>query len=221
MLSLKIEDSAWWDANFPHNQPSQIIGIDEAGYGCLAGSMFVAAVLLKNCPGVLLNDSKKLSAKQREISAKAILEQSLAKVYEVTSSDIDKGNIFELRFDAAKKAALDVLSRLNCKRVTVIMDGNKALNFDESLITGTEVQSLCLVKGDGKSASIAAASILAKHSKDKEMKGLSQLHPGYGFEKHQGYFTNAHFSAVCSNGLLPIHRKTFISEEKWSMIDKF
>ena len=220
--SLQIEDSQWWAEHFPQISDAPIIiGCDEAGFGSLGGNLYVAACarISNTIQDIMLNDSKKLSAKQRETSAAVIRDPAgnwIYDVQEVSPQEIDKGNVSALRFEAAKKAALNVFFRLKTQHAVVIMDGNKAISLDDP-----RLDSLFLIKGDGKSASIAAASILAKTSKDEEMKSLGEQYPGYGFEKHQGYFTAAHFEAVCKLGVLPVHRRSYISEERWLMIEKY
>ena len=183
-----------------------ICGVDEAGRGPLAGSVFAAAVILPfgvDIPG--LNDSKKLSAKTREKLYDIIITTAIA--YEVASADhkeIDKLNILNATFLAMNRA----VNKLSQKPDIVIVDGNqnKGLCF----------LNKCVIGGDGKSASIAAASILAKVSRDRVMADMAKIYPQYGFEKHKGYGTKLHYERLHEYGPSEIHRKTFIRELTWT-----
>ncbi len=176
-----------------------IAGTDEAGRGPLAGPVIAAAVILPfGCELLGLNDSKKLSAKKRdalfdEIKAKAI---SIG-AYSVSAATIDKINIYE----AAKLAMYKALDALGKKADFVLTDAMPL----EHLGIGYEA----IIKGDAKSASIAAASIIAKVTRDRLMEEYDKKYPQYGFASHKGYGTAAHIEALKKYGPCPIHRRTF------------
>jgi ribonuclease HII len=177
-----------------------IAGVDEVGRGCLAGAVVAGAVILdlsKPLP-VGLNDSKKISKKKREIIAEEIKEHALAyAVGQIEADEIDQINILE----ATKKAMILAIQNLK-------------LNADYLLIDALELKNINLpqkriIRGDAVSASIAAASIIAKVYRDNLMKDFAETYPEYGFEKHAGYGTKAHFEALRTHGATPIHRKSF------------
>lgn len=179
-----------------------ICGIDEAGRGPLAGDVYAAAVVFDN--GVFiegLNDSKKLSEKEREALFGEIIKKSSA--YCISSAsveEIETLNILGATMLAMKRA----FDGLNVAGVPVLTDGNRLPDL------GGE-PSEAIVKGDMKSACIAAASILAKVSRDRYMKELSEKYPEYMFEKHKGYPTALHYEALKKYGASPVHRKLFVS----------
>jgi len=179
-----------------------ICGVDEAGRGPLAGPVCAAAVILPlrvEIPG--LNDSKKLSDKKRRELFPVICEKAVA--YAVAISDekeIDEINILQATFMAMKRA----VDSLNIKPDMILIDGNRAPQFD--------IQNETLIKGDSRSASIAAASVLAKVTRDDMMLELAELYPHYGFEIHKGYGTKAHYEALKAHGPCPIHRMTFLKK---------
>lgn len=179
-----------------------LAGIDEAGRGPLAGPVYAAAVILP--PGTVidgLNDSKKLTEKKREELFEVICEKALAySVYSVDEKRIDEINILQATFEAMRGAAagLDPLPEY------ALVDGNKS--------PGLEIPHEAVVKGDGKSMAVAAASVLAKVSRDRFMKKAAESYPGYGFEKHKGYGTAAHYEAISRLGVSPIHRRTFLKK---------
>ncbi len=179
-----------------------VCGVDEAGRGPLAGPVCAAAVILPanlNIPG--LNDSKKLSDKRRRELFPIIQEHALA--YAVAFCDekvIDEINILQATF-RAMSSAIDALS---LRPDFVLIDGNKVPELD--------VPAQAIVHGDSRSASIAAASILAKVSRDDLMLEHAQMYPGYGFEIHKGYGTKAHYSALQKMGPCPIHRMSFLKK---------
>ena len=183
-----------------------VCGVDEAGRGPLAGPVCAAAVILPRdlvIPG--LNDSKKLTEKKREALFPVIQEQALAwSIGWATAEEIDRVNILQATFLAMKRA----VERLSQKPGWVLVDGNRMPPWD---LPGETV-----VKGDAQCASIAAASILAKVSRDRLLREWDQLYPQYGFAKHKGYGTKAHYEAIQQFGLLPIHRRSFLKnlEEK-------
>lgn len=179
-----------------------ICGVDEAGRGPLAGPVCAAAVILPpyiEIPG--LNDSKKLTDKRRRELMPIIQEQAIAfGIGFASHEEIDGVNILQATFLAMERA----ISQLEGKAEFALIDGNRQKNF------GLPVQTV--VKGDSLSASIAAASILAKVTRDDLMESLAQEYPGYGFEIHKGYGTKAHYAALMELGPCPIHRRTFLKK---------
>ena len=179
-----------------------ICGVDEAGRGPLAGPVCAAAVILPDhleLPG--LNDSKKLSDKKRRELFPLIKEQAIA--YGIGLADekeIDEINILQATFLAMERA----IAQLEGKADLALIDGNRAKDF------GLPVKTV--VKGDSLSASIAAASILAKVTRDDMMEAYANEYPGYGFEIHKGYGTKAHYAALTEKGPSPIHRMTFLKK---------
>ena len=179
-----------------------ICGVDEAGRGPLAGPVCAAAVILPDhleLPG--LNDSKKLSDKKRRELFPLIKEQAIA--YGIGLADekeIDEINILQATYLAMERA----LAQLEGKADLALIDGNRAKDF------GLPVKTV--VKGDSLSASIAAASILAKVTRDDMMEAYAGEYPGYGFEIHKGYGTKAHYAALTEKGPSPIHRMTFLKK---------
>ncbi len=178
----------------------RLAGVDEAGRGPLAGPVTAAAVVLPEDAVIDgLNDSKKLSEKRREELFDVIRDKALAyAVYSVDEKRIDEINILQATFEAMRGAvgALDVIPDL------VLVDGNRS--------PGLELPCETVVKGDSKSMSIAAASILAKVTRDRYMRRIAEIYPGYGFEKHKGYGTKAHYEAIERLGICDIHRRTFL-----------
>lgn len=179
-----------------------VAGVDEAGRGPLADEVYAAAVILP--PDICiegLNDSKKISEKKRERLFDEIKEAALAYAVATASvAEIDEYNIRNATYMAMNRA----IEALNIKPDYVIVDGDciKECNYPHE----------CVVKGDGKSLSIAAASILAKVSRDRHMLQMAEKYPEYGFEKHKGYGTKAHIEALKEYGACEIHRKTFIKK---------
>ncbi|MBQ2763909.1 MAG: ribonuclease HII [Firmicutes bacterium] len=177
-----------------------VAGCDEAGRGPLAGPVVAAAVILPpHCEIPYLNDSKKLTEKRRFALEPIIKEQAVAwAVTRVEHDEIDEINILEASLKAMKMA----LEQLSVKAEAVLIDGPHGLR-------NVELPMEAVVKGDARSASIAAASILAKTERDRVMVAYDELYPEYGFKKHKGYPTKAHREAVKEYGFSPIHRKTF------------
>lgn len=179
-----------------------ICGVDEAGRGPLAGPVCAAAVILPmdiHIPG--LNDSKKLTDKKRRELFPIICEKATA--YGIAFADheeIDKINILQATYLAMERA----ISKLEIKPDMALIDGNRAKDFG--------LPSQTIVGGDAKSASIAAASILAKVTRDDLMVKIADLYPSYGFEVHKGYGTKAHYAALSEYGPSPIHRITFLKK---------
>ncbi|MFA4854087.1 MAG: ribonuclease HII [Candidatus Omnitrophota bacterium] len=183
-----------------------IIGVDEAGRGPLAGPVVAAAVILKSFRFTnRVDDSKKLTAAQRKAAFFEIKNKSLYAIAAVGHKQIDRINILQATKLAMQKAILRLLKKLSPtqrKRAFVIIDGN--MRFDLDL----PYQSI--VKGDSKSLSIAAASILAKVNRDALMEKYHKLYPQYGFNKHKGYPTLAHRMILKKIGPAAIHRKSFL-----------
>ncbi len=177
-----------------------IAGVDEAGRGPLAGSVFAAAVILPEGEVIEgLNDSKKLSEKKREALFDVIQEKAVAYcVCAIDHEEIDRINILEATFKAMNGA----VQGLKVPADFVLIDGNRIRGMDY-------VPHQTVVKGDALSASIAAASILAKVSRDREMIALAKQYPEYEFEKHKAYPTERHRALIAQYGPSPIHRKTF------------
>ncbi len=175
-------------------------GCDEAGRGPLAGPVFAAAVILpKDFYHPLLNDSKQMSEKAREILRPIIEKEALAwAVEEVSAEEIDTINILNASITGMQRA----VRRLSIRPEFLLIDGNKFKPFD-----GYEYQ--CIVKGDGKFASIAAASVLAKTYRDGYMRKLAEEYPQYGWERNMGYPTKEHIAAIIEHGYTPHHRKSF------------
>jgi ribonuclease HII len=175
-------------------------GLDEAGRGCLAGPVVAAAVILpKNYTHELLNDSKQLTKNQRETLREDIKKDALAwAVAEVDNLEIDKINILKASFKAMHLA----VDQLTLRPEHLLIDGNRFVNYP--LIPHT-----CIVKGDAKFLSIAAASILAKTHRDDLMKALAVQFPHYGWEHNAGYPTIKHRKGIEQFGTTPYHRMTF------------
>ena len=179
-----------------------ICGVDEAGRGPLAGPVCAAAVILPaniDIPG--LNDSKKLSDKRRRELFPVIQEQALAYAIAFAShTEIDDINILQATYLAMERS----INQLDIRPEIALIDGNRAKDF------GIPVETV--VQGDSRSASIAAASILAKVTRDDVMLKMAEEYPQYGFEIHKGYGTKAHYAALEKHGDCPIHRKTFLKK---------
>jgi ribonuclease HII len=184
------------------NNIDYLIGVDEAGRGPLAGPVVVGATILNlNLIIEGVNDSKALTEKKREILFREIKEKATeTHVVAVSEKRIDEINILNATFEGMYRCVEEWLGR---KNVFVLVDGNQAIpKLDKRL-------QLPLVKGDAKSASIAAASILAKVSRDQLMLKYAERYPAYMFEKHKGYGTKVHTDLIRKLGLCPIHRRSF------------
>lgn len=175
-------------------------GCDEAGRGCLAGPVFAAAVMLdERNPIVGLDDSKKLTDKKREVLRKEIEEKSLSfGVAMLTNQEIDQYNILRASFMAMHRA----IEKLSGEPELLLIDGNRFIPFKK-------IQHECIVKGDAKYQSIAAASILAKTYRDDFMRNLHQQYPYYGWYNNMGYPTVAHRDGIKQHGITPFHRLSF------------
>lgn len=175
-----------------------IAGIDEVGRGPLIGSVVAACVVLpKGFKLEGLTDSKKLSAKKRELFYDIIMEQALGiGIGIIDNQKIDEVNIYQ----ATKLAMIMAINNTKCKIEHVLIDAMK-LDID--------IPSTSIIKGDSKSISIAAASVIAKVTRDKMMCELDQIHPEYGFKNHKGYPTKRHIEAINKYGILDEHRRSF------------
>ncbi len=191
-----------------------ILGVDEAGRGPGAGDVFAACVCfdLENIELIRslkkLNDSKKLSSNVRDELYKIIISNSTYSINQSSVYDIDKFNILNATFLAMEKSVKNVVLQLDVQNnndVLVLVDGNKKIkNLDLNMHT--------VVKGDGKSASIAAASILAKVSRDNYMIKLDEQFPNYNWKKNKGYLTKEHLNAIDKYGMVKYHRKSFLKK---------
>ncbi|KXB32653.1 ribonuclease HII [Dechloromonas denitrificans] len=179
--------------------PGLVCGVDEAGRGPLAGTVVAAAVILDPLrPIAGLNDSKKLSEKKRDALAVLIRERAVAwAVASASVEEIDRLNILHASMLAMQRA----VAALSVRPTSALIDGNRCPQL--------EMPSEAVVKGDGKIASIAAASILAKTVRDAEMLALHAQYPMYGFDRHMGYPTAAHCAALAEHGASPVHRRSF------------
>jgi ribonuclease HII len=179
-----------------------ICGVDEAGRGPLAGPVYAAAVILpSDCVIEGLNDSKKLTEKKREALFDEIKEKALA--YGIASADekeIDEINILNATFLAMKRA----IDSLSVKPDLALIDGNQKPH--------TDIEEVTVIKGDAKSMSIAAASVLAKVSRDRFMLEMAEKYPQYEFAKHKGYGTKLHYEKIAQYGVCDIHRRTFLKK---------
>jgi ribonuclease HII len=175
-------------------------GCDEAGRGCLAGPVFAAAVILdERNPIVGLNDSKKLSDKKRELLRFEIEEKALSfGVAMLTNQEIDKYNILRASFMAMHRA----IDKLSGEPELLLIDGNRFIPYNK-------IDHECIVKGDAKFQSIAAASILAKTYRDEYMSKMHETYPHYGWDHNMGYPTVAHRNCIKQFVITPLHRLTF------------
>lgn len=180
-----------------------VCGIDEAGCGPLAGPVYAAAVILNpNDPIEGLNDSKKLSEKKREALYPQIKERALAwAIASASAEEIDELNILQARLLAMRRA----VEQLAIRPDHALVDGNRDPNIPD-------MPTLLIVGGDGKSASIAAASILAKVERDHAMLELDKQYPQYLFAKHKGYPTKLHVEKLLEHGACPAHRQSFLTK---------
>ena len=204
VFSKKLFD---FDKSFKKN----IIGTDEEGRGPGAGGVFASAVCFEKVTSKIidelsiLNDSKQISAKKREYLYDFVKNESVNQTICIEVEEIEETNILACSLKAMKLACEDVISRINKDNILVIVDGNRLIrNFD--------YPQQYIVKGDGKSASIAAASILAKVSRDRYMLELDKEFPQYNWKSNAGYMTKEHLEAVDKYGLTKYHRKSFFKK---------
>ncbi len=184
-----------------HNEGFNVVcGVDEAGRGPLAGPVFAAAVILpENYTHDILNDSKKLSEKKRDLVYDDIVRDAVSwSVGVATEKEIDQVNILNATFLAMKRA----VEGLNIKPDLAYIDGNRYPN--------TGVKEITIVKGDSKCMSVAAASIIAKVSRDRFMLAMDEKFPQYQFSKHKGYGTKLHYEMIEKYGISEIHRRSFL-----------
>ena len=176
-----------------------VAGVDEAGRGCLAGPVVAGAVILDETRPIHgLRDSKELSERKRNELFELIRERALAYSVGMTGAEeIDRINILQAALLAMEKAVLSLQKKPDC----ILIDGNSK--------TSLPIEQKAIVKGDSKCASIAAASIVAKVTRDRIMTEIEREYPGYGFSRHKGYPTKEHLGALRNLGPSPIHRKSF------------
>lgn len=194
------------DYTFEHQAQEQgfdvVCGVDEAGRGPLAGPVCAAAVILPD--GLViegLDDSKKLTEKKRDALYDIICEEAIAYGIAFASvEEIEEMNILQATFLAMKRA----VENLNVKPDLALVDGNQKPPL--------EIQARTLVKGDAKSPSIAAASILAKVTRDRLMTEIAEEYPQYEFPKHKGYGTKLHYEKIMEHGISPVHRRSFLKK---------
>lgn len=181
---------------------SVVCGVDEAGRGPLAGPVFAAAVILpENYSHEILNDSKKLSEKKRDLVFDDIIRDAVSySVGIATEKEIDEINILNATFLAMKRA----VDGLSIKPDLAYIDGNQ--------YPKTGVKEVTIVKGDSKCMSVAAASIIAKVSRDRYMLKVAEEYPEYEFTKHKGYGTKLHYEMIEKYGISPVHRRTFLKK---------
>ncbi len=195
-MTWEFEEKAW------QNGYSAVCGVDEAGRGPLAGPVCAAAVILP--AGIViegLNDSKKLSEKKREALFDVITENAISwSVSLVDEKTIDEINILQATYRAMQQA----VEGLPRPADFVYVDGNRS--------EGLSLPHECVVSGDARIPSIAAASIIAKVTRDRLMRDFAVRYPAYGFEKHKGYGSRAHYAVLLEHGPCPIHRRTFLKK---------
>ncbi|HIY52659.1 MAG TPA: ribonuclease HII [Candidatus Agathobaculum merdavium] len=195
-MTWEFEEKAW------QNGYSAVCGVDEAGRGPLAGPVCAAAVILP--AGIVidgLNDSKKLTEKKREALFDVITENAISwSVSLVDETVIDEINILQATYRAMQQA----VEGLPRPADFVYVDGNRS--------EGLTLPHECVVSGDARIPSIAAASIIAKVTRDRLMRDFAVRYPAYGFEKHKGYGSRAHYAALLERGPCPIHRRTFLKK---------
>ena len=193
----------WGFENSVYDEGYELIcGVDEAGRGPLAGPVCAAAVILpKNCEIPGLNDSKKLSEKKREELFELIKTKAISYGIAFASvEEIEEHNILSATYIAMNRA----IAQLDPKPQLALIDGNRN--------KGIEMESRCVVKGDSKCADIAAASVLAKVTRDRYMLTMAEKYPQYHFEKHKGYGTKLHYEAIREHGASAIHRLSFLKK---------
>ena len=222
-MKARWENLFWMTKNklfeFDKSFDKPIIGTDEAGRGPGAGGVFAAAVYFKNPDKELikklenLNDSKQLTPKKREALFGLIIENSINSVVCIEVDEIEKNNILNSSLKAMKLACENVMKQIDIEPI-VLVDGNKLIkNFDKP--------QKFIIKGDAKSASIAAASILAKVSRDNYMKELDKKYPQYNWKQNAGYLTKEHLEAIDIYGTTPHHRLSFLKKHQTKQLSLF
>lgn len=192
-----------------------IVGLDEAGRGPMAGPLVVGAVIFpQGYYNDKINDSKKLTEKKREELYQIIIQEALAYQIEIIDvADVDRLNVYQ----ASKKGMIDAIDHLSIRPDYALTD---------AMPLGDVIEHQAIVKGDAKSLSIGAASILAKVTRDRIMNDYAKIYPEYGFEKHKGYPTKQHKEALKAYGVTPIHRRSFqpvidVLNQQMSLFDDF
>lgn len=192
-----------------------IVGLDEAGRGPMAGPLVVGAVIFpQGYYNDKINDSKKLTEKKREELYQIIIQEALAYQIEIIDvADVDRLNVYQ----ASKKGMIDAIDHLSIRPDYALTD---------AMPLGDVIEHQAIVKGDAKSLSIGAASILAKVTRDHIMNDYAKIYPEYGFEKHKGYPTKQHKEALKAYGVTPIHRRSFqpvidVLNQQMSLFDDF
>lgn len=201
-----IEEAKMTLHEFDLSKGEIVIGVDEAGRGPLAGNVVAAAAILKKYSSDLdeINDSKKLTEKKREKLFDIIMENFYVGVGEATPEEIDEINILNATFLAMRRALENLKKQCSTDHL-ILVDGNFKIREYEG-------EQEFVIKGDAKSLSIAAASIIAKVTRDREMIEEGKKYPEYKFEKHKGYGTKLHKEKLLELGVLPIHRKSFLNK---------
>lgn len=196
----RLEDMAYYEEMLYGEGYTLIAGVDEVGRGPLAGPVAAGCVILKNGSRILgINDSKKLTASKREELSSVIKDEAVSYgVGIVSSAEIDEINILQATYKAMRMA----IDKMSVKPDFVLADA--------VTIPGIDLPQRGIIKGDAKSLSIAAASIVAKVERDAIMDGYAEIYPEYGFESNKGYGSAAHIEAIKKYGLTPIHRRSFV-----------
>lgn len=196
---------------FDYNQKRTVVGTDEAGRGPAAGGVFASAVCFNKRSKKLiedleaLNDSKKLSKKKREYLFEIIKNETVNSTVCIDVDEIEKINILNASLKAMKLACEDVIKKIDYENLMVLVDGNK-------MIKDFPYSQKYVIKGDSRSASIAAASILAKVTRDRYMEELDAKYPQYGWGHNAGYLTKEHLAAIDKYGLCEFHRPSFLKK---------
>ena len=209
---LRFEEMSRMEAELRNKGYTAVAGVDEVGRGPLAGPVVAAAVVLPpDFDLIEVNDSKKLSEKKREELFPLITEKAVAYSIGMVSHDvIDEINILEATKRAMKDAVLSLNEKLKSKGHSQI----DMLLIDALTLSDMPMEQMGIVKGDAKSISIAAASILAKVTRDHMMIDYDCKYPGYGFASNKGYGTKTHYEGIQKLGICPIHRKSFLKKER-------
>lgn len=196
---------------FDYNQKRTVVGTDEAGRGPAAGGVFASAVCFNKRSQKLvedleaLNDSKQLSKKKREALFEIIKNETVNATVCIDVDEIERINILNASLKAMKLACEDVIKRIDYEKLMVLVDGNK-------MIKDFPYSQKYVIKGDSRSASIAAASILAKVTRDRYMEELDEKYPQYGWAHNAGYLTKEHLAAIDKYGLCEFHRPSFLKK---------
>ncbi|MBR5315473.1 MAG: ribonuclease HII [Firmicutes bacterium] len=206
LMQQKLEEKKAFDAG--HAQGCFVAGVDEVGRGPLAGPVVTACVVLPEDFDVLgIDDSKKVSEKKREELFSQIIEKSLAYGIGIMDNNIiDEINILEATKAAMKEAVLNADAMLKAKQG----EGIGFLLLDAVELKDVSIAQSSVIKGDAKSLSIAAASIVAKVTRDRMMVEYHEQYPYYAFDSNKGYGTKAHYEGIAEHGITPIHRKSFL-----------